>query len=217
RADAASLKALLAARRSVRRFRERPVEPELLAEVVAVASSAPMGVPPWDVGVVTVDGADAVRKLAGEVVAGYRGMVKIFRPGILKVMRPFIGRARYEQFSSFIVPLAHKYLESWDEGRDTVFYGAPAALIFHYSPYAGEADAVIACTYAMLAAESHGLGSCMVGGAPPILQRNRDLCAGLGIPEGNTPALVLILGYSAVPFKRGIVRRFSHQQEAGPR
>jgi nitroreductase/NAD-dependent dihydropyrimidine dehydrogenase PreA subunit len=215
RADAESLQALLTARRSVRRFNDQPVAPEQIEQIIAMASTAPMGIPPWDVGVVTINGFDAVRELAGEVVEGYRGMLKIFRPGMLKLMRPFMGQARFDQFSDFIVPLAHNYIESWDEGRDTVFWGAPAVLIFHYSAYAGEPDAVIACTYAMLAAESLGLGSCVIGGAPPVLQRNKALCAKLGIPQGNKLALALVLGSSAVPFKRGIVRRFSHEQGAG--
>ena len=56
--------------------------------------------------------------------------------------------------------------------------------------------------------KSLGLGSCMIGGAPPIIQRNKGLCAKLEIPEGSSPALALILGYSTVPFRRGIKRRF---------
>jgi ferredoxin len=212
RADARSFQALLASRRSVRRFSERPVESELLEQIVAMASSAPMGIPPWDVGVTTVAGFDAVRELAGEVVVGYQGLRKIFRPGLLKLMRPFIGRSRTEQFRDFILPLAETYIETWGEGRDTVFWGAPAVMLFHHTPFAGEADAVIACTYAMLAAESLGLGSCMIGGAPPVIQRNKALCARLDIPEGSTPALALILGYSAVPFKRAITRRFLQEQ-----
>jgi len=215
RADAEALKNLFVARRSVRQFSDRTVEPELIEQVIAMASSAPMGIPPWDVGVVTINGFDAVRELAGEVVQGYRGMLKLFRPGVLKMMRPVMGQVKNDQFSDFIVPLAHKYVEAWEEGRDTVFWGAPAVLLFHYSAYAGEPDAVIACTYAMLAAESLGLGSCVIGGAPPILQRNKVLSARLGIPPDNKLALALVLGFSTVPFKKAIVRRFSHDQGAG--
>lgn len=213
RADAEALQALFVSRRSVRHFLPREIAPELLERIVEMASSAPMGIPPWDVGVTTVAGFDKVRELAGKMVDGYRGMLKIFRPGLLKLMRPLLGRARYETFSDFILPLGRMYLETWDAGRDTVFHGAPAVMIFHHSPYAGEPDAVIACTYAMLAAEALGLGSCMIGGAPPILQRNKALCERLGIPRDNSPALALILGYSAVPFKRGVVRRFDQDQE----
>ena len=214
RADADALAALMAARRSVRRFADRPVEPELLERIVAMASSAPMGIPPSDVGVVTVVGFEAVHELAGQVVEGYRRITKVFRPGLLKLFKPLLGQARYEQFADFILPLAAMYLETWDEGRDTVFWGAPAVMFFSHSPYADAPDAVIACTYAMLAAESLGLGSTMIGGAPPMLQRNKPLCRELGIPEGHTPVLALILGYSAVPFRRAVVRRFRHQQKA---
>lgn len=212
RADAESLKNLFVVRRSVRRFSDQNVEPELIDQVISMASSAPMGIPPWDVGVVSINGFETVRELAREVVEGYRRMLKFFRPNVLKIMRPFMGQASNDQFKDFIVPLAHKYIEAWEEDRDAVFWGAPAVLIFHHSDYAAEPDAVIACTYAMLAAESLGLGNCVIGGAPPVLKRNKVLCSKLGIPAGNQPALALVLGYSTVPFKRGIVRRFSHEK-----
>lgn len=217
RADAASLAALFRARRSVRRFEQREIAPNLIDEILTMASTAPMGIPPWDVGVASVNGFDAVRELAGEVIAGYRGMTKIMRPGLLRLLRPLLGEARFQRISTFILPLAEMYLKSWDEGRDAVFWGAPTVLLFHHAPYADPPDAVIACTYAMLAAESLGLGSCMIGGAPPILQRNKGLCEKLGIPRENKPVLALILGYSAVPFARGITRRFGHvQKDDGP-
>lgn len=211
RADADALNALLESRRSVRRFDERPVEADLLERIVAMAASAPMGIPPWDVGVVTVSGAAEVQKLASEIVAGYRGMLKIMRPRVLPLLRPFLGKTRYEQFSSFILPLAEHYVRSQQQGRDTLFWSAPAVMVFHHSPYVEAIEATIPCTYAMLAAESLGLGSCIIGGAPPMMQRNRTLCQRLQIPASNQPAIVLILGYPAVRFRRSIKRRFSHQ------
>ena len=99
-------------------------------------------------------------------------------------------------------------MEEWRAGRDAVFYGAPAALLFHSSPYADVADVVIACTYAMVAAESLGLGTCMIGCAPPILARRKDLLKKHVIPEGHTPAIVLILGYPATTFLKADRRPF---------
>jgi len=214
RADADALNALLQSRRSIRHFTERPVEEDLLELIVEMAASAPMGIPPWDVGVVTVSGVDAVQKLACEIVTGYRGMLKIMRPRVLALLRPFIGKTRYEQFSSFILPLAEHYVRSQQQGRDTLFWNAPAVLIFHHSPYVEPIEATIPCTYAMLAAESLGLGSCIIGGASPMMQRNRVLCQRLQIPDSNQPAVALILGYPAVRFRRSVKRHFSHQQPA---
>jgi ferredoxin len=210
RASADALAALMRARRSVRRFTDEDVDMELLERIVDMATSGPMGIPPWDIGCVTVRGRDEVHKLATEIIKGYEGFLKIFKPWLLAVMRPIIGRAKYEMFRHFIRPLAESYVDGWRDGRDLLFYDAPALLIFHHSPYADVADAMVACTYAMLAAESIGLGNTIIGGAPPILQRNRELSRKLGIPEANTACTCLIVGYPAAPFKRAIRRRFTH-------
>ena len=130
-------------------------------------------------------------------------------------MRPFMRRATYEQFKDFIRPLAQTYVQSRRQGRDVLFWDAPAVVLFHHSPYADVVDAMIACTYAMLAAESLGLGSTIIGGAPPILQRNRALCQRLGVPAGNTPALALIVGHPAVKFKRAVRRHFTSVSTIG--
>lgn len=210
RASADALAALMQTRRSVRRFRDRPVDPGLVKRVVELAASSPMGIPPWDVGCVCVIGRDEVQRVADEVVTGYEGFLRVVRPWLLAVMRPFMGQPKYDMFAGFVRPLAQTYVRARKEGRDKLFYNAPALLIFHHSPYADALDAGIACTYAMLAAESLGLGSTIIGGAPPILQRNKVLCRRLGIPDANKPSAALILGYPAVSFCRTIRRRFTH-------
>ncbi len=215
RATAEALEALMLSRRSIRRFSDREIDPAILERIVRMATSAPMGIPPWDVGCVVVRGRKEVARLAAEVVAGYEGFLKIFRPWLLALLRPWMGRAKFEQFRDFVRPLAQTYVAHHRAGEDVVFWGAPAVLIFHHSPYADVADSMIPCTYAMLAAESLGLGSTMIGGAPPILQRNTALCRRLGIPDGNKPAISLILGYPAVAFRRAVRRRFASVQAVG--
>lgn len=210
RATADALAALMLSRRSVRRFTDREVDPAVTERIVEMAASAPMGIPPWDVGCVTVLGRDKVRELAAGIVKGYEGFLKIFRPWLLSPMRPFVGRPTWEKFRHFILPLAELYVGSSRAGRDALFYDAPAVMVFHHSPYAEAADVMIACTYAMLAAESLGLGSTIIGGAAPILQRNKALCLSLGVPAGNTPAIALILGYPDVKFQRAVRRRFAY-------
>lgn len=207
-ADADGLSALMLSRRSVRKFKDEPVDKELLDRIVEMASTAPMGIPPWDAGCVIVNSKEKVRELADEVIKGYVGFLKIFRQPILTIMRPFLGKAKYEMFNNFIRPLAQSYVQGSRQGKDMVFYDAPALLIFHHSPYTDPADAVIACTYAMLAGESLGLGSTIIGGAPPIIQRRKELCSSLGIPKGNTPSICLILGHPDTCFKRSIRRKF---------
>jgi nitroreductase/NAD-dependent dihydropyrimidine dehydrogenase PreA subunit len=223
RATAEAFAALLQARRSVRRFTDQEVDAALLERIVALAASGPMAIPPWDVGCVAVRGRAEVRFLAAGIIQGYAGFLKVVRPWLLALLRPFVRATTYERFRSFIRPLAEMYLEGHRQGRDLLFYDAPAILVFHHSPYADLADATIACTYAMLAAEALGLGTTMIGGAAPMLQRNPALCRRLGIPPNHTPAIALILGYPATRFLRAVRRRFidvkgvSSGAEAGAR
>jgi nitroreductase len=158
---------------------------------------------------VIVNGREQVQELVREITKGYEGFLRTFRPWVLSLMRSFVGRATYEQFRHFVRPLAQKIIENAHKGRDVLFWDAPAVLIFHHSPHAEENDTMIACTYAMLAAESLGLGSTIIGSSSPVLQRNRPLLRKLGIPEGNTPAATLILGHPAAEFRQGIRRRFT--------
>ncbi|MGD8452820.1 MAG: nitroreductase family protein [Phycisphaerae bacterium] len=208
RATADALAALLRARRSVRRFGPGEVERSVLEQIVELAATAPIGIPPWDVGCVVVQGRPAVQRLAARVVEGYASFQRIFRPWVLTLMRPFVKRGMYEQFRTFVLPLAEKLVAHRAAGKDVLFWDAPALLIFHHSPYAQAEDAAIACTYAMLAAESHGLGSTMIGSAGPILQRDAALSREYGIPAGHKAALVLILGHPAVTFQRTVQRQF---------
>lgn len=208
RASADSLVALMQARRSVRKFTKQEVSAEELDRIVEMAASAPMGIPPWDVGCVAVSGREKVQALAVELVKGYEGFLRMFRPWVLTLMRPIMRRPTYEMFKFFIRPLAEMLIADRRQGRDTLFWDAPAVLIFYHSPYADKVDAMIPCTYAMLAAEALGLGTTMIGSAAPVLQRNKRLLAGLGIPDGHTPAMAMIVGHPATHFKRGIKRRF---------
>jgi len=210
RASEGALAALMQARRSVRRFRDQEVDPALLGRIVAMASSGPMGIPPWDVGCVIVSGRERVRELADEIIKGYEGFLKLFTPWVLTAMRPFVGKAKYDQFRHFLRPLAETYVAGRRQGKDHLFYGAPAVIVFHHSSYADTTDAAIACTYAMLAAESLGLGTTMIGAAAPMIARNKALCRRVGVPEGHTPAIALIVGHPAVTFRRAVRRRFTH-------
>ena len=208
RAQVNALAALMLSRRSVRRFKAEEPSLALLQQIVAMAAMGPMGIPPWDVGCVIVRGRDRVQALAGEIVASYAGLLKVLKPWLLDLMRPLMPRHKYDQMRGFIAPLARAYVDGRNQGRDLLFYDAPAVLVFHHSPHVEPAEAMIACTYAMLAAESLGLGTTMIGAAAPMIMRKKELCRQLGIPLGNSPAITLIIGLPAVRFRRGVRRHF---------
>jgi len=209
RATVDQLDALFLSRRSVRRFTAEPVPHSVIERVVRMAATAPMGIPAWEVGSVLFEGREKVQELAQDVVGVYRGMLKVMdHPVVRALVRPFMKTNRYAQWRSFILPLGRALVEERELGRDAVLYDAPAAFLFHFSPYADSADAVIACTYAMLAADSMGLGTCMIGCVSPPLAMRKTLLRKYGIPAGHTPSIVLIMGYPAVQYQRAVRRAF---------
>lgn len=209
RATAGQLSALLLARRSIRSFTAADVPRETVDRVIAAAAGAPMGIPPSEVGVTAILGRPKVAELAADTAKGYGAMLRMMdNPPARWLGRRLMRKTTFDRFDSFILPLGKAIVEGEKRGKDLVLYNAPVALLFHTSPYADSADAVIACTYAMLAAESEGLGTCMIGCVAPILARSKELKRKYRIPERNTPALVLIMGYHDHPHRKGIQRRF---------
>ena len=209
RATAAQLSALLLARRSMRSFTADEVSREVIDQVLAASATAPMGIPPWEVGVTVFHGRDKVAELSRDTADSYRGFLKLFDNAAMKQLtRLFMKKSVWQQFQSFILPLGRILVDGKERGMDYVFYNAPVALMFHTTPYADGADAFIACTYAMLAAESMGLGTCMIGCSAPVVGRRPELLKKYGMPDGNTPKIVLIMGYHDSPHRKAIRRQF---------
>jgi nitroreductase/NAD-dependent dihydropyrimidine dehydrogenase PreA subunit len=204
RATAEQFEALTVSRRSVRRFKPKDIPREILDQIIDAASTAPMGIPPNDVGIVVFPSRQKVQEFAEEACAAFARMARIFNPVMLGLMRPFIGKIRYEGFRDFIRPLMKMLPEMRKGGRDLFTYDAAAAMVFHGDP----GDAMIAATYAMLAAETLGLGSCMLG-TTVALNHVKAFKAKYGIPMENNVGVTLVLGYAAATFRHAIRRRFA--------
>jgi ferredoxin len=207
RADIKQLTALLLSRRSFREFKQREIEQEVIDEILNAASSAPMGIPPSDVKVLVVKGKAKVREFAFDFIDVLDKMKSFFSPWMLKIMRMFFSREEYEMMKSFITPLVKYLIEAKVKGEDELFYNAPLAMYFYGTIYSDPADPVIAATYAMLAAESLGLGSCMIGTIGPFIKKGaKNFKIKYGIPVKHTPGIAVIFGYPAFKYHKAIKR-----------
>lgn len=207
RATADQLEALLASRRSIRCFTNQEVDRATIDRILAMTSTAPMGIPPSDVGVVVFHGVDRVQAFATDACDAFQRMAWFFSPVMLAIMRPFIGKENYMAMRDFVKPLLNVLVEERKKGVDNFTYNAPAALLFHHGPMADPADCSIAATYATLAAESLGLGSCMLGTTVGLNQA-KPFKTKYDIPPKNKIGLAVVLGYPAIKFRNGVRRRF---------
>ena len=206
------LQFLLQRRRSIREFKETSVDNDLIKKILDAAQTAPMGLPPSDVNVLVLNSRDKGRAFAEDFCSYLEGLKWIVSNWFLFLMRPFWGKANDEMFRNFIKPLFHIYTENMRNGINLVNYDAPLAMYFYGSPYTDPADPIVAATYAMIAAETLGLGTCMIGGVHPFIQNGRKakkFRKKQGIKFASQEGLFVILGYPQIKYKKGIRRTFA--------
>jgi ferredoxin len=200
-------------RRSIREFKDKPVEQELLDKILAAASQAPMGLPPSDVSVLVLNGKEKVLQFSKDYSEYLESLKWMVSPWFLTLARPFWGKANGDMFRDFVKPLIYAYTDSMKKGQNLVMYDAPLALYFYGSPYTDPADPIIACTYAMHAAEALGLGTCMLGGIHPFIQSGgaaKKFREKQGIRFKSREGLFLIIGYPKYKYQHGINRTFAN-------
>ena len=210
-ADHTQLLALMLRRRSVRQFTDAPVSEEHIAKIVEAAQTAPMGIPPSEVRLLILAGREKVRRFSDDTYAIMKQNAWLTSSWALALLRPFLGKERHATFRHFIKPLVDAYREQREKGIDAVLYDAPLAIYFYGSPYS-DSDQMIAATYAMLAGESLGLGTCMIGAVHPFLQigeAGARVRKKYGITYKSRDGLVVIFGHAESSYRKSIHRTFA--------
>ncbi len=204
---------LLKARRSVRRYQNKPVSRELIDKILNAATTAPFGMPPTSVEVLVVLNREEIRSIRNGVLETYKQWISLFENPLTGLfVRMQMSKGEAEQLRNRIIPLVRGIMRASEHGRDFLTYDAPAMLLFHADrdTPAHEHNCVIAMTYAMIAAEGLGLGTCIVGLIPPAIDRNRSLRKKLEIPKNNKVIGSLVLGHPSVTYNRTIPRQFKN-------
>jgi ferredoxin len=203
---------MLQRRRSIREFKDKKVEKDLIDIILAAAVTAPMGIRGSDVIVLVDDSSEKVRAFAEDYCLYLEGMKWFVSDWFLTMMRPFWGKANDELFRGFMKPMFTGFIDSMKKGINLVNYDAPLSMYFYGSPYCDPADPLIAATYAMLAAESLGLGTCMLGAIHPMIQsggKAKKFRQKHDIKYKSREGLFVIFGYPAVKYNKGVKRTFA--------
>jgi len=210
-----SLKSLLLRRRSIREFSAREVDEESIEQIIEAASSAPMGFPPSDVRLIVIQGRARVRSFRDELMPELRKWKWLTYPWASLVLWPFFKPSVLRMMRDFMGPVIDEFERKEAEGGDAFLYDAPLAIYFHASSLADPADPTIAATYAMLAAEALGLGTCMLGVPGQVIKRSKKLKRRYGVEPDAEAGLALIIGYPAVRYRRSLKRHFGEVRYSG--
>jgi nitroreductase/NAD-dependent dihydropyrimidine dehydrogenase PreA subunit len=157
----------LMGRRSVREFKDRPIDKETLEALLDVARRAPTASNSQKLHWIVANGGAKVHALAAEAMNWMR--------------------------TSDIAPAR---LEQWKRGYDFILRGAPTVImVCTPADYQwGKQDCAIALTFLELAAEARGLGVCWTGYLIRAAGVHAPLRQALSIPEGFVIHGGLMLG-----------------------
>jgi len=197
-------------RRSVRVFKDRPVEADLAGKILEAAATAPIGMPPHSTEVLIIERREELDFLLKELVKDYAVMVRFFSNPLGRAMiRLAAGAENYRALKDHIVDKASSANEAYQlNGADRYMYGAPMLMLFHSdrSAMSYVESAHLVCHHAMLAAVSLGLGTTIIGTIPPIVDRSKTLRSRYGIPKDNRVISALVLGYPKYKYRKSIRR-----------
>lgn len=201
-----SLLHLMRKRRSIRKYTQEAVPNDALEQIITAVTTAPMGIPPSDVELVVFSTREKVAEFGEEILTLMGKRKWMFSPLMAKVLRIFWGKEFMESVNTFIRPALNMLLKDGQEGKDSLFYHAPVAILFVASPYSDPVDASIAATYGMLAAEALGLGTCFIGTAGYFVKYSGKLKKKYGLDKRCQPGPVLLLGLPAVTYEKTVKR-----------
>ena len=172
-------------RRSIRNYKKKPVEREVLTDLINVARFAPSGHNLQPVKWLVIYERDEVQRMAGLVIDWMRQLIM--------EESPLVAAMHLNRVVSF-----------YDAGHDPICRNAPHVIVAYgqKEDRTAQTACTIALSYLELAAMSFDLGTCWAGYFnaaasfwPPMQQE-------LGLPEENINFGAMMLGYPKYKYQR---------------
>lgn len=191
---------LFRSRRSCRAFdSEKAVPRPLLDDLIKIGATAPSGTNSQLWTFTLLPNRKAVEKVGEKMGAFFAKVNKIAANPAARAVSKVFMKDSLGIYHREYAPTVELAIKQWKEGtRDRLFHGAPALILIGAKPGAscGPEDALLAAGQILLAAETMGLGSCLIGFAIEAIKRDDSLKKMLDIPKAETIHAAIALGYS---------------------
>ncbi len=198
-------------RKSIRAFKQDPIPKETIENILQLAMKAPSAInlQPWEF---TVVGGREKERLCRRLLKAYGERRVSCSPQATRPLPPEIDRRRrglLQEMKPYVDELGPSFEDFVNEGSFN-FYGAPTAIILSMDwafPKTRLVCIGTALGYLVLAAHTHGLGTCPIG---IITAFEDDIKDQLNIPESKEVILGVAIGY---PDWESPVNRFKSSRE----
>ena len=178
-----TLLAAMRSRRSIRQFKDQPVEEEKIQMILEAGRYAPTGANAQNV---------SFTVLGSKQEQAEKICVDLFRKG-------------QKLGSNFV-----QYLKRIEIGNDFFFKGAPLVIVVHSR---NSVNASLVSAYMEIMAESLGLGVLYSGFFRVCSKLSRELRKLIELPKGDEVVTCLVIGYPAVKYQRIVPRKSLKMKE----
>ena len=172
-------------RRSIRNYKDQPVERAKLAKLLEIACCAPSAKnnQPWHWTV--VEDPAQTRRLAGMVIDWMRIVIQ--------------QHPQQAQLRGF-----PRLVSAWEAGEERICRGAPHIIVVHGDKNYGfgAEDSALALSYLELYAPAIGLGSCWGGYFYSAVNAYPPLFEALGLPAGHRAFGAVMVGQPKLKYQR---------------
>ncbi len=198
----------IASRRSIRNYKNKPVEKQLIEKILSALNYAPYGAEPNKVEVTVVNSRETIEKCLPLTEKFLDNIVKwVDSPIASRIIKYKKGLETFNTIKNHLYPMAK--LENYKlKYGDRITRGAPALIIIHAEKGAEEHtnNSLVYATYLMFAIHALGLGGSMNGIIPAAINKNRQIKQIFKIPDQHEAIISLMFGYPKYKYKKTVIR-----------
>ncbi len=219
--DTSQLVRLMRSRRSCRNYKEKPVDRNILEDLIKIGITAPSGTNSQGWTFTILPTRETVLVLANHIARYFKGLNCMAEKSHIRLLMKFTGNRELDFYYKNYYETVKETISEWEnEGRDRLFHGATSAIIVGYKPGAAcpAEDALLATQNILLGAHSMGLGSCLIGFAVSAIKRDPKIKLSVGIPAEETVYSVIALGWPDEKYfglagrKKAVIRYFERHE-----
>jgi nitroreductase/NAD-dependent dihydropyrimidine dehydrogenase PreA subunit len=204
----------LRTRRSIRAFKDKPIENDKIKKIIEGASFAPSGHNSQSTEFLVVQDKVMLNQVSESVIEYLKFEIKRFANPFFRAVA-LLGDKELTESGLNEIPGFKRLIHLFESGADPILFGAPVLIVFHAKRRIGFSDvnAQLALQNASLVAHSMGIGHFYTGWvvspcrAPMARNWNRRIPNLLSIPSENKIHGALALGYPIPKFKNTIKRK----------
>lgn len=210
RLDYDSLLSFLKIRRSRREFKEDKVPQEIIEKLLTAAVQAPNALNNQTVEYTVITNPEVLGKMSKMIAQAMGKLPYILRHPVWSFLMRILQPSAYRLLMQ-LLPEMEQAADAIKSGKDMVIYNAPCVIAVHSpkdDPCPGE-NCVYAAANILLAAETLGLGTCVIGFITEPSKRDRRIKQLMQIPNNHEVYTTIALGYPKFKYSKSIGRKQS--------